>query len=217
MVWLALAIGCTPPQKTTTNLAPADYPTRVAVLPFEIVLTHRPVRAEGFDDQQMQELRQYMSIALQGLLYNKMKPKMGQNGIVTSLLSVDMTNAQLAAQKISFASLFSGSKRELCQLLGVDAVISGRLVLAEAPRESLREMSNPFWSVRMQTNLYNSTLEQAVWSYQVIHSSSRADQIKNTVFPKANDYPTILRGFEPQIEKLLKKVVKEYPFKKKAD
>ncbi len=124
LVWLACVMGCTAPAEVTTSPALRDYPARVAILPCQVILTKKPIKAQWYDDQQMEELARSMSIAMQGLLYNSMHKSSGQKGNMTELQSADLTNATLASEKISFATLFASSKRELCQLLGVDAVIA---------------------------------------------------------------------------------------------
>jgi hypothetical protein len=210
-------MGCSAPAEVTTSPALRDYPARVAVLPCQVILTNRPIKAQWYDEQQMEELARSMSIAMQGILYNKMKQRSEQKGIVTTFQSVDLTNATLANEKISFATLFASNKKSICELLGVDAVIAPQLVLAEAPKESLAEVGDPYWSVRFNASLFTNALDNPAWTFKGMQGGSKSFQIWNAGPGRAKDYATVLRSFQVPIETLLKKMIKEYPFKKKDD
>jgi hypothetical protein len=212
LVWL---LGCSTPANTTALPAQQAPPARVAVLPFQVIMANRPLGAERFDGQQMEELTRYMSIALQGLLYRSMRDYTAKKGMAMELQVDEWTNDKLASQQISFATLFASSRKELCGLLGVDAVVGGQFILAEASKESLAEVANPFWSVRMNVHLFNNVTELPIWTFRGNERRTRLDHRLSPDVLMTRGYPAVLLSYEPSILRLVKKFIKDYPFWKK--
>jgi hypothetical protein len=210
---IVILANCTTPATTTSSATKVAPPTRIAVLPAQVMFGGRPRGAAHFDEQQMETLSRYTSLAMQTLLYEELNKYCQTKSCKTQLQDYETTNTQLSNEKMSFATLFASNKKDICSLLGVDAVMNTQVRLVEAPAESMREAANHFWSVQMRVAVFNNEQQPPIWTFSDNKASSNRKQAFQMPFAMPKDYAAILQQFVPQLERLVKSFVKSYPYK----
>jgi hypothetical protein len=110
----------------TTNAGKLNLTTHktIAILPFEVNFELRKINKNQFTEAEMAKVKQFMSLGLQGYLYQWLQNYSNKHPFTVQIQHCDSTIQILSANNIRFIDLYSMSKIELAKLLGVDAVIT---------------------------------------------------------------------------------------------
>lgn len=102
----------------------------VAVLPFEVTIESRRLPKGVTADMVLDQQRDY-GFGIQSDVYGYFLREMSKNKYTVNFQDVSKTNAILNEAGISYEELRLKSKDEICQLLGVDAVVSGKAMMSK--------------------------------------------------------------------------------------
>ncbi|MBC5994297.1 hypothetical protein [Pontibacter cellulosilyticus] len=97
----------------------------VAVMPFEVTIESRKL-PKGVTMEMIQDQQRDYGYGIQSDVYGYFLKEMSKNKYTVNFQDVSKTNAILNSYGITYDELRSKSKDEICQLLGVDAVVSGK-------------------------------------------------------------------------------------------
>lgn len=143
----------------------------VAVVPFHASFDPqrlpRGLRAEDLDQASM-----YTSYSLQKHAYYYLHNKAYIKGLSIQLQDIRVTNHILEAAGISFDDLMLMEKGELCEILGVDGVISGNIRMSKPMSDVAALTSGLLAGVWGSTNetymtmtIHNRQDSQLIWRY----------------------------------------------------
>lgn len=96
----------------------------IAILPFEVTLDYDRLTSMSAEGLKRQE--QHEALAMQGVCYTILQKKL--NSYSVNLQGTYLTNQLLAKAGLSPADVKEKSKAELARILGVDAVLYGRIL-----------------------------------------------------------------------------------------
>ena len=104
----------------------------VAILPFLVSIDSRRL-PKGITIETLKESQQKTGYDIQNASYTWFLQR--QNHYTVTFQDVDKTNALLKKANITYDSISLQDKGEICKLLGVDAVISGKAILSKPMSE----------------------------------------------------------------------------------
>ena len=202
----------------TTKITLPTHKT-VAIVPFEIYLGTKLKKINQFTETEIQELKRYISIALQGHLYEILKTKQKRFPFTVSMQSADITNNILSSKKISFAEIFSGNKKDICRILGVDAIISSKTILGKEEKSSFNDVLNK-GSLESFFCIYDSISTEPIWKYNKTISDNMFKDITKSYRPEVyyiaeNKYQEVLIPWISKIEDMFGSFAVDFPYKKK--
>jgi hypothetical protein len=198
---------CSRPTTTTTSKAPATGPTQTyAILPFDVTIEKnlqiKKTTPEMLRTQEERESGQYQSGVFQYLMERKKDFSVG-------FQDIDDTNTLLKRHNISYDKGRSMTKAELCKLLGVDGILTGRFQRKDnldrtisrgldmiASRTEAWGLSPKQGEATLSLTLYNAAEKQVVWTYQ------------------NDDWNSSYRSPEEMAQKLMERAAKKFPYKK---
>lgn len=150
----------------------------VAVMPFEVTIESRKlpkgVTAEMIVDQQ----RDY-GYGIQSDVYGYYLREMSKGKYTVNFQDVSKTNAILTQNGITYDELRLKSKDEICKLLGVDAVVSGKAIMSKPMSDGAALAMGLLIGAWGSTNSVNTsiTIHEAkagdlMWKYDYLASGS---------------------------------------------
>lgn len=224
-VWLIAVYSCSPVANTATakikDTVLAAHKT-VAILPFEVRFTNDIQKIKKFSDDEMKQLNQYFSLALQKHLAEAIKAKQKRFPYSVSFQQVEVTNQLLSANKISFGSLFNNSsKQDFCKLLNTDAVIAPQTVFGI--KESLHDITSD-GNVQMNFSIFDSRQTAAAWTYNRASNNNHKILLSNsfltiplpkTVYSSDDKYERLMLLWVEAIDELFGHFTADCPYKKK--
>lgn len=193
----------------------------VAILPFEVVFADNVQKAKKFSDEEMKQLNQYFSLALQKHLAEEINNKKKRFPYSVSIQPVETTNQLLSSGKISFGALFRSNKQEFCQLLNTDAVIASQAVFGI--KESLQDITSG-GKLEMRFSIFDSRLPAAAWTYNrssntiptnILASSFLIPSFPQVVYRSDDKYEKMMLPWLQAIDKLFGHFTADCPYKKK--
>jgi uncharacterized protein YxeA len=101
----------------------------VAILPSEVNIQLRPNEMKKTTPEQISQAQENTGKDIQDKMYSWFLKRSGKFKYTVSFQDVSKTNALLSQAGISYNSITTKTKEELCKLLGVDAVISSRAAM----------------------------------------------------------------------------------------
>jgi hypothetical protein len=216
--------SCGTTNKTSVNSSNALAKHKnVAILPFEIRLGAKLHQADKFTEQEKEELRRYLSISLQEHLYDMLKKKQKRFPFTVNVQSAELTNYLLASKKVSFATVFGNDKKEICRILGVDAVIRTQSIIGKLERTDLNDVLNR-GSLDAYFSIYDSSSTERLWGYNksmsenVFENTSgkTLEEVNPEVFYTAeNKYQKILIHWIPTVNAMFQSFAADFPYKRK--
>jgi hypothetical protein len=195
----------------------------IAILPFQISLGAKLRQADKFTEQEKDELRRYLSIALQEHLYDQLKQKQKRFPFTVTVQSAELTNYLLASKKVSFATVFGNDKKEICRILGVDAVICTQTIFGKLERTDLNDVLNR-GSLDAYFSIYDSSSTGRLWGYNknmaenVFENKSgkKMEEVSPEIFYTAEDkYQKILIHWIPTVNAMFQSFTADFPYKKR--
>lgn len=177
-----------------------------AVLPFDVRieknLQFKKTTVEQLRQQEEREAYQYQNGVFQYLMTK-------QKDFSVSFQDIDDTNTLLKRKSLAYGNLRSMTKRELCQALGVDGIISGRFQRKEnldrtaaraldfvTSETGLFALNVKQSEANLSLSLYNNSENQVVWTYQ------------------NDDWNSSYRSPEDMAQNLMARAARKFPYKK---
>lgn len=206
---------CSPAIQTssTTTNALTQHKT-IAILPIKIELTSKLRKTNNFNSQEIEELKRYMSLALQGHLYESIIKKQKRFPYTVSIQSADFTNSILSSKKISFSEVFTGDKKELCKILGVDAILSPQAIFGKQQNSSINDLVSP-GEMEMTVIIFDSVFTQSVWRFNHTKKYNTKDILTQTQYTAENKYQEVLLPWIRTVDDMFQTFTAGFPYKKK--
>jgi hypothetical protein len=158
----------------TVYRSPQFYEVRqkhqiVALLPFDVTISSTRL-PKGMTIEMLKELEKEEGFGTQALFYSRFLKKSADFSV--AFQDVDKTNAILAKNNIDFADLRTYAKEDLARLLGVDAVITGKIQrekpMSEAAAIALGVLVG-FWGstnkVNVDMTIHDGATGELFWKY----------------------------------------------------
>jgi hypothetical protein len=107
----------------------------VAILPSEVSIQLRPNETKKTTAEQIKQAEENTGKDIQDKMYSWFLKRSDKYKYTVSFQDISKTNALLSQAGISYNAMATKTKEELCQLLGVDAVISSRAAMKKPMSE----------------------------------------------------------------------------------
>lgn len=198
---ILLLAGC------SRNSAPATKgPAKTyAILPFDVTIEKnlqiKKTTPEMLQQQEERESLQYQSGVFQFMMERKKE-------FSVNFQDIDDTNTLLKRNNISYDKGRSMTKAELCRLLEVDGILTGRFQRKEnldrnlargldliASRTEMFGLSPKQGEANLSLTLYNAAEKRVVWTHQ------------------NDDWNSAYRSPEELAQKLMERAAKKFPYK----
>jgi hypothetical protein len=145
----------------------------VAILPSDVNITLRPNEMKKTSPEQLAKNEESTGYAMQDKLYGWFLKRQNKFHYTVKFQDVMETNSQLNKAGISYADLRTKSRKELAQLLGVDAVISSNVRMDKPMSDGAALAVGAVFGVWGSTNKANTTINihegstgNLMWKYQ---------------------------------------------------
>jgi hypothetical protein len=168
----------------------------IAVLPFKTIVKLRPKQMEKMTAEQIEQLQKDEGLAVQSALHTYFLKRKEQHQMEVSFLDVNTANARLAKKNVNETNIDTFTPKELADLLGVDAVISGILSTdkpmsegASAALGILVGVYGPTNSGKCTININDGATGDLLWKYEKTLSRSLGSDTNtmiNTIMRKAS-------------------------------
>lgn len=203
LLLVALLAGCGPTIYKTTEFEQYRQTHKsIAILPFVVSIDPNKL-PKNITPEQVEAQKHEEAHALQQQLYMRFLEREKKGEYTVDFQDVDKTNALLAKAGISDSNMASLTKRELKEILGVDAILSGtiyRQKLASTGAAIATAVLFGFFAatneVDVNVNIHDAATDELVWKYE--------HKAKGSV----GDSP------EKMAKSLMKSVSKTFPYKK---
>ncbi|TXK51903.1 hypothetical protein FVR03_02925 [Pontibacter qinzhouensis] len=171
--------GCGPQIYQANNFASVKQKHKVvAILPFEVLIEAKRL-PKGVTVDMLQDQQRDYGYGLQGDVYGYFLKQVSKNKYSVTFQDVSKTNAILNGAFISYEDLRSYSKDELCQILGVDAVVSGKATMSKPMSDGAAIAVGLLVGAWGATNSVNTTITvhegekgDLMWKYDYTASGS---------------------------------------------
>ncbi|HEX5625276.1 MAG TPA: hypothetical protein VFX48_04600 [Saprospiraceae bacterium] len=197
---LGLLAGCGP----TIYLAPDFDKVKskhrtVAILPFEVNITAKKL-PKDVTSEMMRDEEKSTGRSIQNHSYTYFLREMAKDKYTVKFQDIDKTNATLEGAGIQYADLKSRTKEELCTLLDVDAVISGKVTM-DKPMSDAGAIAVGFifgvWTstnkVDVSMTIHNRKNSELLWKYDWLAEggvgSSSEELTKNLMRNASKKFP----------------------------
>jgi hypothetical protein len=132
---LIILQGCAPTVFTAPNFATAKRGHKtVAVLPFDVSVLMKKL-PKGVTPEQIKADEEKTAFTAQSQAYTYLLKQMGKDKYTVEFQDIDKTNALLLKNSLDYAGIKSKTKDEIAKILGVDAVMSGKIVMEKPMNE----------------------------------------------------------------------------------
>lgn len=169
---------------------------KLAILPFKAIVKLRPKQMEKMTPEQFAQLQKDEGLAVQSALMSYFLKRKSQHEFEVSFLDINTTNALLAKNRINNDNIDSFTPKELADLLGVDAIITGILStdkpMSEGASLALGVLVGFYGSTnsgKCTININDGKSGELLWKYDKTLSrslGSDTNQIINTIMRKAS-------------------------------
>ncbi len=129
----------------------------VAVLPFDVTIVTKKL-PKGVTAEMIKEQEKNNGYSMQNHVYTYFLRQSGRNKYTVGFQDIDKTNAKLESAKVPYDKMKSMPKEELAKILGVDAVISGKMVQEKPMNEGAALAVGLIVGVWGSTNEVNTTV-----------------------------------------------------------
>jgi hypothetical protein len=215
LITALLLLSCSSTIQTTSQkISSLKTHKNIAILPFKISFASKLRKTNTFTDLEIEELKRYMSIALQGHLYQSLKTKQKRFPYTVNIQSSEITNSIFSSQKISFAEIFGGNKSELCKILGVDAVIFPQAIFGKQTIKSINEI---VWdgAMAMYASISDSTSTVPLWTFNNLKDYKLKDNIPANDYSANDKYQAVIVAWATTIDEMYQSFTADFPYKKK--
>lgn len=175
---------------------------QLAILPFDVLITIKKL-PKDMTAEMLKDQEKNTGFSIQSHSYTYFLKEMSKNNYTVTFQDIDKTNALLTKAGISYDKLKEFSKEELCNTLGVDAVISGSVVMDKPMSEGGAVALLILTDIWVTTNKVNVTMtihdkdnSNLLWKYDWVASG------------------TIGSSSERLTKGLMKNVSKKFPYRR---
>lgn len=132
LLLLCLA-ACSPRVYVARNFQESVQPRHklVAILPFDVNIRPAPSFSRRAPQPDMFEQERQAAAAIQNSMYSYLLQRESKNRYTVVFQDVNKTNALLQRAGLTYEDLQQKPREEIARLLGVDAVLSGRIQLSK--------------------------------------------------------------------------------------
>ncbi|WP_276497286.1 hypothetical protein [Pontibacter litorisediminis] len=150
----------------------------VAIMPFEVTIESRRL-PKGVTAEMMLEQQRDYGYGMQGDVYGYFLRQMSKDKYTVTFQDVNKTNTLLNDAGLTYEDLRSTSKEKLCQILGVDAVVSGNAVMSKPMSDGaavavglLVGAWGPTNTVNTSITIHEAQAGDLMWKYDYAASGS---------------------------------------------
>jgi len=144
----------------------------VAILPAEVNIQLRPNEMKKTTPEQISQAKENTGKDIQDKMYSWFLKRSDKFKYTVSFQDISKTNALLNQADISYNSMVTKTKEELCQLLGVDAIISSRAAMKKPMSEGAAIAVGVLlgsWGstndVQTSINIHEGKKGELIWKY----------------------------------------------------
>lgn len=187
--WAAIAYlliflsACAPTIYKATNFDNSRTTVKtLALIPFNVSIDSKRL-PKGTNIETLKEYQEKTGYAIQNSAYSWFLKR--QKDYSISFQDIDRTNALLKSADISFDNIALKDKGELCKLLGVDGIISGKATMSRPMSEGAAITLGVLFGVWGPTNKTTTTLTihdasgVLLWKYDYTASGSLGSSVEN--------------------------------------
>lgn len=199
---IVLLMGCGRKSAPTTQGSAKTY----AILPFDVAI-EKNLQIKKTTPEQLRQMEEREAYQYQNGVFQYMMQR--KKDFSVNFQDVDDTNTLLKRNGITYDKGRSMTKAELCQLLQVDGILTGKYQRKENLDRNIsrgldliaRQTENFALSPKqgeanLSLSLYNATEKRVVWTYQ------------------NDDWNSSYRSPEEMAQKLMERAAKKFPYKK---
>ena len=150
----------------------------VAVLPFEVLIESRKL-PKGVTPEMIATQQRDYGYGIQSDVYGYFLKEMSKGKYTVNFQDVSKTNALLNSAGLSYDDLRLKSKEEVCKLLGVDAIVSGKATMSKPMSDGaaiavglLIGAWGPTNSVNTTITIHEGNAGDLMWKYDYLASGS---------------------------------------------
>ncbi len=147
-------------------------------MPFEVTIESRRL-PKGVTAEMVQDQQRDYGYGIQSDVYGYLLKQMSKDKYTVNFQDVSKTNSILSSYGISYEELRLKSKDEICQLLGVDAVVSGKATMSKPMSDGAAIAVGLLVGAWGSTNSVNTTITihegnagDLMWKYDYAASGS---------------------------------------------
>ena len=203
VLFLSLLQGCSPTVFTATNFNTVKRSHKlVALLPFDVSITLKKL-PKDVTMAQIKADEEKTAYTAQSHAYTYLLKEMGKDKYTVDFQDIDKTNALLKQNSLNYEALKAKTKDEIAKLLGVDAVLSGKIIMEKPMNEGAAIAVGILFGVWGNTNKITTALTvhdgkdgKLLWKYDWEASGS------------------VGSSTESLTKNLMRNVSKNFPYKK---
>lgn len=182
LLFVLLAVtftACGPQIYTSASFQEAKEKHKtVAIVPFDVLIESRKL-PKGVTVEMIQQQQRDYGYGLQGDVYGYFLKQLSKDRYTVNFQDVDKTNALLSEAGITYYNLKTTSRDEICRILGVDAIISGKAVMTKPMSDGaaiavglLVGAWGPTNSVNTSITIHEGQKGDLLWKYDYAASGS---------------------------------------------
>ena len=168
----------------------------VAILPAEVNIQLRPNEMKKTTPEQISQAQENTGKDIQDKMYSWFLKRSDKFKYTVSFQDISKTNALLNQAGISYNSMVTKTKEELCQLLGVDAIISSRAAMKKPMSDGAAIAVGVLlgaWGstndVQTSINIHEGKKGELIWKYDYNATGSvgsSTDRLVNALMRNAS-------------------------------
>lgn len=181
--------SCGPKIYTSSNFssALAKHKT-VAILPAEVTMQLRPSEAKKLTAEQVNDIVNKMAYDIQDKMYGWFLRRGNKYEYTVTFQDINRTNARLKDAGITYEDIKSKDRQQLAKVLGVDAVMQGKIVTERPMSEGAAVAVGVIFGTwgntnKVQTaiNIHDGQSGDLLWKYDYEASGSLGSSSTNLV------------------------------------
>jgi len=160
----------------------------VAILPAGVSTQLRPNEAKKVTPEQLEQMNEKTGYAIQDKMYSWFLQRSGKYNYTVTFQDITRTNALLKQAGINYADLVSKDRKELAQLLGVDAVLQNMSSMEKPMSDGAAVAVGVIFGVWGSTNNVQTTINihdgksgNLLWKYDYQAAGSVGTSANNLV------------------------------------
>ncbi|WP_299707683.1 hypothetical protein [uncultured Pontibacter sp.] len=150
----------------------------LAIVPFDVLIESRRL-PKGVTAEMVQQQQKDYGYGLQGDVYGYFLKQMSKDKYTVNFQDVSKTNALLSEAGITYENMNTVSRDEICEILGVDAIISGKATMSKPMSDGaaiavglLVGAWGPTNSVNTSITIHEGEKGDLLWKYDYTASGS---------------------------------------------
>ncbi|GAB2839080.1 hypothetical protein [Ferruginibacter profundus] len=194
---IILISGCGPTIYKTADFSDKTSSHKiVAILPADVSIQLRPNEMKKTTPEQISQSEESTGRDIQDKMYSWFLKRSDKFKYTVAFQDISKTNALLSQAGLSYSTLSTKTKEELCSLLGVDAVISSRAAMKKPMSEGAALAVGLLigsWGntndVQTSINIHEGKKGELIWKYDYNASGSvgsSTDRLVNALMRNAS-------------------------------